>query len=756
MTGVAPVSAKMQFSDASGIPLAGGLIDVYLAGTTTRTDTWQDRALSTLNTNPIVLDARGECLIWTDGDIAYKFVLKNSLGVVQWTMDNITGAAGAAALVNFIQAGTGAVSRDAQSKMRDIVSVFDFMTAAQIADAQAFTYTQDLTTPLNNALTAAAGKMVYHPEGGYLSGRILPQSNTTLWFDGGSTLRKKTNGTQCLKVSAKSNVHIVGNGCTFDGQTNADATSGDTVNFSDSHDCSMTDVHVLGAGTAGSDCIYIGSDGNDEPCTNIRIIGGSCTNGRRNGISVAAGFDILIEGVEISGTTGNPGAGVDVEANVYAMVGNVTIRRCHIHNNEDWGVNVVFGDKVWIYENRIHNNGDPAVATGAGGTQFNAGVARSNVDIVAVSSVNTGTEELTISGASAIPVGCIVAPAVRGAGVLPTGLTATQHFVLTNNGTAVTLSANGSTAVNLTTAGSGTLTTDPTTSEIYLKVYAEGQSSNVHIFRNHCYDNGGTRGEIDLSTAVNVSVYDNILEPALDNSGIFCTFARGISLKENQIKGDSASTSATARGIHVGVCSGVETFHNRIRDFSGIGINVGSLMVPGNFIDDRIVNCGSAGNYMVKLDTIDGLRMRGTRCRMEGGYTVANGISAFSNITNSVITDADIKSVGSSNATSLSWSGSGNRIENCRQFDGTWWGSGSVSFNPASLADGAREAATAITVAGAALGDMVEASFSLNLQGVKLIAYVSAADTVQPVFENESGGVVDLASGTIYVKVSKR
>lgn len=79
---------------------------------------------------------------------------------------------------------------------------------------------------------------------------------------------------------------------------------------------------------------------------------------------------------------------------------------------------------------------------------------------------------------------------------------------------------------------------------------------------------------------------------------------------------------------------------------------------------------------------------------------------------------------------------------------------GSATYDPASLADGAG-ATTTVTVTGAALGDMVTGvSFSLDLQGITLTAYVSAADTVAVRFQNESGGVLDLASGTIRVRVS--
>lgn len=78
---------------------------------------------------------------------------------------------------------------------------------------------------------------------------------------------------------------------------------------------------------------------------------------------------------------------------------------------------------------------------------------------------------------------------------------------------------------------------------------------------------------------------------------------------------------------------------------------------------------------------------------------------------------------------------------------------GSASYDPPSLADGA-SVSTAITVEGAALGDFVESiSFSQDLQGVQMTGWVSAANTVAVRFRNESGGAVDLASGAVRIVV---
>lgn len=79
---------------------------------------------------------------------------------------------------------------------------------------------------------------------------------------------------------------------------------------------------------------------------------------------------------------------------------------------------------------------------------------------------------------------------------------------------------------------------------------------------------------------------------------------------------------------------------------------------------------------------------------------------------------------------------------------------GTATYNPPSLADGAGDTTT-VTVTGAALGDMATASFSLATSGITITAWVSAANTVSVRFQNESGGPLDIGSGTLKAWVLK-
>ena len=80
------------FITGTNRPLAGGLLYSYMAGTTTPQNSYSDDS-GTLNTNPIVLDADGQCNLYLADDLSYRFILKDAAGVTQFDKDNITGQA---------------------------------------------------------------------------------------------------------------------------------------------------------------------------------------------------------------------------------------------------------------------------------------------------------------------------------------------------------------------------------------------------------------------------------------------------------------------------------------------------------------------------------------------------------------------------------------------------------------------------------------------------------------------------------------
>lgn len=87
--------------------------------------------------------------------------------------------------------------------------------------------------------------------------------------------------------------------------------------------------------------------------------------------------------------------------------------------------------------------------------------------------------------------------------------------------------------------------------------------------------------------------------------------------------------------------------------------------------------------------------------------------------------------------------------------DGTLDGAlvATATWDPPSVA-AAAQTTTTITVPGARLGMNVTPSFSLDLQAMQLTGYVSASDTVTVVLRNGTGAAIDLASGTLKVRVA--
>lgn len=147
--------AGWQFFDNNGVPLAGGLLYSYTAGTTTPAVTYTSSTGLIANTNPIVLDSAGRVNeVWLTTGSTYKFVLKTSAGVTLGTYDNIVGVndvssiaalltafeadlantsnvAKGDALVGFHQSNssgnlTGSVGKTVHQKFQEMVSVKDF------------------------------------------------------------------------------------------------------------------------------------------------------------------------------------------------------------------------------------------------------------------------------------------------------------------------------------------------------------------------------------------------------------------------------------------------------------------------------------------------------------------------------------------------------------------------------------------------------------------------------------------------------
>ena len=93
---LSPIGNGQQFFDNNGLPLNGGLLYTYQAGSSTALTTYTDINGTTANSNPIVLDSSGRTPseIWLTYGFNYKFVVKTSSGSTLGTYDNIYGIVG--------------------------------------------------------------------------------------------------------------------------------------------------------------------------------------------------------------------------------------------------------------------------------------------------------------------------------------------------------------------------------------------------------------------------------------------------------------------------------------------------------------------------------------------------------------------------------------------------------------------------------------------------------------------------------------
>lgn len=183
---------------------------------------------------------------------------------------------------------------------------------------------------------------------------------------------------------------------------------------------------------------------------------------------------------------------------------------------------------------------------------------------------------------------------------------------------------------------------------------------------------------------------------------------------------------------------------------AGAGIYIGGSTVTDTLIQGGSVAANTNGVYVVA--GADKIVINGLRAGPSGQFAgnTAYGINLLAGATTNVtIVGCDLAG-NTSGAIFDGATGGGKSIAYNNGF-----GYGSATYDPASLVDGAG-ATTTVTVTGAVVGDMVSVSFSQDLQGITLTGWVSAANTVSVRFQNESGGTLDLASGSLRASLTRR
>lgn len=85
---------------------------------------------------------------------------------------------------DFVQSGTGAVTRNVQDRLRDSVNVFDFFTSEQITDCRDGTGSLDVTTAVQFAenYASSVGNALCFPAGAYLITDVISRATGSQWI----------------------------------------------------------------------------------------------------------------------------------------------------------------------------------------------------------------------------------------------------------------------------------------------------------------------------------------------------------------------------------------------------------------------------------------------------------------------------------------------------------------------------------------------------------------------------------------------
>lgn len=94
-----------QYLLADGSVNAGGKLYFYENDLTTPKNTWSDEAMTTLNSNPVIMDASGRTLtdVWGLGEYGVK--MTNAADVVQWTRNQVQQGGDPGATIPALQDG---------------------------------------------------------------------------------------------------------------------------------------------------------------------------------------------------------------------------------------------------------------------------------------------------------------------------------------------------------------------------------------------------------------------------------------------------------------------------------------------------------------------------------------------------------------------------------------------------------------------------------------------------------------------------
>lgn len=243
-----------KFFDNNGDPLTGGLLFTYVAVTTTKLATYTDSSGASTNTNPIVLNFRGEANVWLDQTLTYKFVLAPEGDTDPptrpiWSVDNISAAITYASLTQQI-IGQLLYPRTLAEITASVVPLnYAYPELNILRYGAVGNDSTDCTAALQNAMAVARinhGE-IFLPIGTYRYATTLAV-NTTMAIRGAGfwwqTVLKKTANFVGITVTGSCSLRNF----TLD-RTGADSSAGITIR--DQARCDFRDLYIKNQGSHG-------------------------------------------------------------------------------------------------------------------------------------------------------------------------------------------------------------------------------------------------------------------------------------------------------------------------------------------------------------------------------------------------------------------------------------------------------------------------------------------------------------------------
>lgn len=204
---LSPLSTFLQLLTNVGVPLSGGLLWTYAAGTSTPTTTYTDSTGGTPNSNPIQMDSNGRLPnvnVWQPGGTAIKFVFSTNAGTTLVpvfgtqlgpTFDQVTGINDPVTLLTELAnpaSGTGV------DLVANAVKSYDVFASVRSASAPSLAAGQTLVIDCEGALlsTDSGGGLFYWNATSVATddGSTVLKPNSIAGGSPGRYLRQKSSG----------------------------------------------------------------------------------------------------------------------------------------------------------------------------------------------------------------------------------------------------------------------------------------------------------------------------------------------------------------------------------------------------------------------------------------------------------------------------------------------------------------------------------------------------------------------------------